>query len=598
MGLPKRQDVPDELTWDLTRIFADEAAYEACVTELADLTQRICGYKGSLRTAEDVLDVLDLYNEYRMKESWCASYCSLSTSVDMTNETLAMREQKLFRILSEQGAALAFLENEILGLPEAVLAAAIRSTDRYAHFLQVLLDKKAHLLSPAEEALLAKLGPVLSAPLQHYEDTKLADMQFPDFEVDGKNYPNSFVLFENVYQYEPDTKVRRAAFAAFSGVLRQYHLTIADDYITRVQAEKIESELRGFDSVIDYLLAQQRVPAELYHRQIDLIMERLAPVMRKYVKLLQREYDLDKLCYADLKLPLERHLQPRVSIEESKAYVEKALARLGEEYLELAMGAYRDRWVDYAQNEGKSTGGFCASPYGKGGFILLSWTGLLSEVYTMVHEIGHGVHFMLSQRENSALEEAPSLYIIEAPSTANELLLSQALLKEAKDDTFRRYVLSSMIGNTYYHNFVTHLLEAAYQREVYRLVDRHEALSAGTLDSLKKEVLAKFWGDAVELTEGAELTWMRQPHYYMGLYPYTYSAGLTVSTAVVQRMQTDPAAVEDWLSMLRAGGSKDVAELALLAGVDLHTEGPLLTTIDYLRDVVDEIAAITERMGI
>ncbi|MDO5099984.1 MAG: oligoendopeptidase F [Eubacteriales bacterium] len=597
MGLPKRAEVPVELTWDLTRIFADEAAYESCVAELEELTKDIAGRRGTLATAADVLAVLELLNEYRIKVSWCDSYCSLSAAVDMTDEAAGLRGQRLMQIVSEQEARLAFLENEILALPTAVLTEAMAQTDRYAHFLQVLADKKEHLLSEKEEALLAKLSPVLSAPLHHYENTKLGDMQFPDFEVDGKNYPNSFVLFENVYQFEADTKVRRAAFAAFSKVLRQYHLTIADDYISQVQREKIESELRGYDSVIDFLLAEQRVPADLYHRQIDLIMEKLAPVMRRYAQLLQKEYGLDRLCYEDLKLPLERTLQPQVTIEESKQYVEKALAQLGEEYLDMAMGAYRDRWVDYAQNEGKSTGGFCASPYGKGGFILLSWTGLLSEVYTMVHEIGHGVHFMLAQRENSALEEEPSLYIIEAPSTANELLLSQALLKEAQDDTFRRYVLSSMIGNTYYHNFVTHLLEAAYQREVYRLVDRKEALSAARLDALKKEVLQKFWGDTVELTEGAELTWMRQPHYYMGLYPYTYSAGLTVATAVVQRMQTDATAVQDWLKLLRAGGSKDVVELALLAGVDLHTEAPLLTTINYLAEVVDEIAALTERMG-
>lgn len=597
MGLPKRAEVPVELTWDLTRIFADEAAYEDCVGELAVLTEQIARWRGKITTAADVLTVLDLLNEYRIKESWCDSYCSLSASVDMTDEAAGLRDQKLMRVLSEQEAQLAFLENEVLALPTTVLNEAMSQTSRYAHFLQVLADKKEHLLSAPEEALLAKLTPVLSAPLHHYEDTKLGDMQFPDFEVEGKSYPNSFVLFENVYQFEADTKVRRAAFAAFSKVLRQYHLTIADDYISHVQREKIESELRGYHSVIDFLLAEQRVPADLYHRQIDLIMEKLAPIMRQYAKLLQKEYGLDKLCYEDLKLPLERRLQPQVTIEESKQYVEKALAQLGEEYLEMAMGAYRDRWVDYAQNEGKSTGGFCASPYAKGGFILLSWTGLLSEVYTMVHEIGHGVHFMLAQRENSALEEEPSLYIIEAPSTANELLLSQALLKEAQDDTFRRYVLSSMIGNTYYHNFVTHLLEAAYQREVYRLVDRKEALSAARLDALKKEVLEKFWGDTVELTEGAELTWMRQPHYYMGLYPYTYSAGLTVATAVVQRMQTDATAVQDWLQLLRAGGSKDVVELALLAGVDLHTEEPLLTTINYLAEVVNEIAEITERMG-
>ncbi|MGD4582671.1 M3 family metallopeptidase, partial [Xanthomonas citri pv. citri] len=156
---------------------------------------------------------------------------------------------------------------------------------------------------------------------------------------------------------------------------------------------------------------------------------------------------------------------------------------------------------DYANNIGKSTGGFCTCPYRKNPYILLSWNEALSEVFTLVHELGHAGNFILSQQYNNILQEECSLYFVESPSTANEMLLSNYLMQKSKDSKFNTWVLSSMISNTYYHNFVTHLLEAAFQREVYRAVDNGESLQAGDYCRIKREVLEKFWGDAVEINE-------------------------------------------------------------------------------------------------
>ena len=188
-------------------------------------------------------------------------------------------------------------------------------------------------------------------------------------------------------------------------------------------------------------------------------------------------------------------------------------------------------------------------------------------------------------------------YFVEAPSTMNELIMAHYLLSTSEDKRFRRWVLSNMVGNTYYHNFVTHLLEAAYQREVYRIVDAGGSVQAETLSAIMKDTLQKFWGDAVELTEGAELTWMRQPHYYMGLYSYTYSAGLTVATAACKRIQTEgQPAVEDWKRVLRAGSTGTPLELAKMAGVDISTDGPLLDTIETIGGMIDEICAISDQL--
>ena len=154
-----------------------------------------------------------------------------------------------------------------------------------------------------------------------------------------------------------------------------------------------------------------------------------------------------------------------------------------------------------------------------------------------------------------------------------------------------------MLQNTYYHNFVTHFLEAVYQREVYRRVDRGEPLQAADLSSIKRQVLEQFWGDAVEINEGAELTWMRQPHYYMGLYPYTYSDGLTISTAVSQRiLKEGQPAVDDWRNVLSAGGTLTPVEFAKAAGVDITTDKPLRDTVSYIGSLIDELEKLTDEL--
>ena len=454
------------------------------------------------------------------------------------------------------------------------------------------------MLQPETERVLSALRPALGAPYQIYNMAKLADMKFPSFRAAGEEHPLGYSLYEDHYSHEGDTEVRRAAFDAFSAKLREYENVTAAAYQACVQEEKIMADQRGYQSVFDYLLFGQKVSRELYDRQIDLIMEKLAPHMRRYAKLLQKVHGLDKMTYADLKLPVDPGYVPPVSVEGSKKYIVEGLSVMGADYQEMVRTAYRERWVDFAQNQGKSTGGFCASPYGSHSFILLTWHGQMSDVFTLAHELGHAGHFKACNSAQSVFGTGVSSYFVEAPSTMNELLLGHYLLKTNPDKRFRRWVLSNMVGNTYYHNFVTHLLEAAYQREVYKIVDAGGGVQAERLNQLMGETLKKFWGGAVELTEGAELTWMRQPHYYMGLYSYTYSAGLTVATQACKRIEQEGApAVEDWKRVLSAGGTKTPLELAKMAGVDISTDAPLLDTIETIGGYIDEICRLTEEIG-
>ena len=204
---------------------------------------------------------------------------------------------------------------------------------------------------------------------------------------------------------------------------------------------------------------------------------------------------------------------------------------------------------------------------------------------------------MYGDAARSFYDTDPSMYLVEAPSTMNELLLAHHLVKTSGDKRFRRWVLSSQISNTYYHNFVTHLREAWYQREVYKIIENGGSVNADVLSDIFRKNLELFWGDAVEIPEGAELVWMRQPHYYMGLYPYTYSAGLTVATMAMLRIEKEGQnAVDDWKRFLSTGNTEDPLGLARIAGFDISTDGPLNATIDYIGSLIDEICKLTEEL--
>lgn len=597
--LVKRSEVPVELTWDRSLIYKTDDDMHKDLEKIKTLGDKILNdYKGKLNNADTINACMNDFIELIKLMTLVGNYTSLGVSVDYTDGKLQQENNAANMIMSEVRSKISFISVEIASQDQSVINEAIEKATGAKNYLKDILREKPHMLSEEVERVLAALDPVLYASYTGYETTKMADINFPDFEVDGKTYPLGYSLFEDHYEYVTDTKVRRAAFDAFSKKIAEYKNTTATYYQTNLLRDKIDSSLRGYKDVYEYLLFNQKVTREMYDRQMDTIMEKLAPHMRKYAKLLQRIHKLDKMTFADLKLAVDPTYTPTVDIKGAKDYCMKGLSILGDDYVDMIREAFDNRWIDFAQNIGKSTGGFCASPYGKNSYILLSYHGEMSDVFTLAHELGHAGHFKACNNAQSILDTGVSTYFVEAPSTMNELLMANYLKTTSDDKRFKRWVLSSQIQNTYFHNFVTHFMEAYYQREVYKIIDEGGSVQADTLSEIFKNSLEKFWGDAVEINDGAELTWMRQPHYYMGLYSYTYSAGLTVATAVARRIEKEGApAVEDWKNVLRAGGTLDPVGLAALAKVDITTDKPLNEAIDYIGGIIDEIIKLTDELG-
>ncbi|MDN6195565.1 MAG: oligoendopeptidase F [Atopostipes suicloacalis] len=595
--LKKRSEISESLKWDLTGIFTSEEEFKKNLEQfLLEVKKFVKSYKGNLDSAEIVVEALKNYEKIIAKAGHLQQYRMLPVNADITDSDAAAKLRKIQSIISQESAKLSFFDSEVLHLSEAELDKIVELEADFKAWVRKTKKNKKAALAPELEEALELLSPVLNSFQDIFEQARSNDPDFGYFEVDGKEYPLNFVLYEESYMYHDDPKVRRASYDKFNQVLGQYKNTIATAYYNQVVKEKTIATMRGYDSVFEYLLEGQEVSLKMYNRQIDLIMEKFAPVMRKYMTHLKEENNLEKLTYADLKIDIDPDYKQGITIEETKELVENALAPMGKDYVDLIMSSYDERWVDFARNIGKRSGAFCSTTYKKHPYIMMSFSGQLDDAYTLFHELGHAGQGVLSHQYNSLTGARPSLYLIEAPSTFHELLLTDYLKEEAKDAREERSILSMMISKTYFHNFVTHLLEAAYQREVYRLIDDGKSFDAGSLSDLKSEVLKEFWGDAVELEAGSELTWMRQPHYYMGLYPYTYSAGLTIATQSFLKIKSGESTFEDWLDFLRLGGEEEPLKAAKVANVDVGSDQALVDTIDYLEESIDRIIKLTDEL--
>ncbi|MBS4199382.1 oligoendopeptidase F [Bacillus sp. FJAT-49732] len=589
-----RSEVPEHLTWDLRDLFQTDEEWEKELKAVQESVPLLTSFKGRLGESADIL--LTCLNEMESLEKRLirvATFSNLRQSADGTDPVNQGNSSKVAAMLAKISADLSFIQSEILDLPDGTVDTYInenKDLQKFSKYLSDILDKKPYKLSPDTEKALASLGEVLDAPYTVYQFSKSSDMQFDSIQDDNGNVlPMSFALFEDRYELVPDTDLRRKAYDSFVNTLRQYKNTFGANYATEVKKQVAMGRLRNYESVTHMLLAPQQVSLEMYHNQLDIIQKELAPHMRKFAKLKKEVLNLDTMKFSDLKAPLDPEFNPTTTYEEASETILSALSIMGEEYNEAMKKALTERWVDLADNVGKSTGAFCSSPYGVHPYILITWTDTMRGAFILAHELGHAGHFYLAGRNQDLINTRPSMYCIEAPSTINELILGEHILSKADDPRMKRWVILQLLG-TYYHNFVTHLLEAEFQRRVYNLAENGTPLTASVFCEQKANVLKDFWGDTVEIDEGASLTWMRQPHYYMGLYPYTYSAGLTVATAAAQMIKEEgQPAVDRWLELLKAGGTLKPLDLIKISGVDMSKPDAIKKAVAYVGSLIDEL---------
>lgn len=589
-----RADVPADETWKLEDLFATADDWQNELNAVLGDIPSVTAFSGRLAEgAVTLLACLEAVEQLMLRMLRVGTYAFLRFSEDGSNPGNQAMMGRVSSVQAQMGALIAFIQPEILVLPDGTVERYLEDEPRLAPFrrhLEQILSNKPYVLSRETEAALAALGEVFGAPNTIYQLGKSGDMTFePVQDSKGQETPVSFATYEETLELAADAVLRRNAYSSFSKGLKRYENSFGGTFGAEIKKNVAMARIRGHKSATNMFLHEQEVSEQFYHNLLNTIQAGLAPHMRRYVELRKRALGLDKVMYCDIEAPLDPGFRSDVTYEEGCGLIQDAVEIMGPEYSQIVRDAVQAGWIDRADNVGKSTGAFCAPVYDVHPYVLTTWGGNMRSVFTIAHEVGHAVHMVFSSRNQRLINTDMSRVFVEAPSTFNELLLARHILDQRCDGQMRRWVLMQMLA-TYYHNFVRHMLEAELTKRVYALAEEGSPVTAALLSHLKGEILDEYWGGVVTVDDGARLTWMRQPHYYMGLYSYTYSAGLVTATVVAENLaRNGQAAAEQWVRVLKAGSTEKPLDLAKMAGVDLEDEATVRRAMDYVGRVVDEL---------
>ncbi len=596
-ALLRRSEVPAHETWDLGALFPDAAAWEAELAAVPAAVEAVAAFAGRLALGPETLAAcLTAYGAVLVRLRRLGAYASLRLAEDATDPERQAAAGRFSALAAAWGANLSFIESEMAAMPAERLE-AWRSEAALAPFRGTLgrVERaRPHRLGAETEAALEALGEALHAPATVYRRAMASDVRYAPFrDAAGREQANSYLLYEDRFERAAEPETRRNAYASFVAGLRGYRHTFAATMAAEVGRQVALARLRRHPSATHMLLHAQEVPIEPYHRQLDVLQSAVAPHLRRLASLRRRVLGLDRLLYCDLEAPLDPGFEPEVSYDQVADLILAAVSPLGREYRAILDRALRERWIDRAANAGKGNSRFCASVYGAHPYVCTGWTGTMRSAFILAHELGHAGHAVLWMERQGAIDAVLPphnlIHFVEAPSTGNEVLLWAHLRGTSADARTRRWASLQLLA-TYHHNFVRHLLEGELQRRMYARAEAGGAITADWLEAEQGAILEGYWGDVLEPDEGARLTWMRQPHFYSGLYSYTYSVGLTVATAVLPAVAAgDADARERWLEALRAGPTRTAPDLARQAGVDMATEEPLRRAAAFVGSLVDEV---------
>ena len=571
--LPQRKEVPVELTWDLELIFANSGEFDTAVTDLEQQATTFLTYQGQVRqSAQTLLTALEAWLDLDRALEKIYVYASMKNDQDTKNAEYQALFTRVQKLVAEVSAKIAWFEPELLALSEETVATYLQAEPKlqqYQHLLEVLLAKKAHILSEKEEALLAGASDILGAPENIFGVLNNADFKFAQVSDEaGNKVQLSQGLYGKLLE-SVNREVRKEAFEKLYLVYHQFRHTLATTLATHVRMHNFEAKLRGYNSAQERALASNSIPVKVYATLLEQVEQHL-PLLHRYVELRKKVLGLTELHMYDLYTPLTGKANLAYTYEEAKQESLKALAVLGDDYLEHVKEAYASRWIDVVENEGKRSGAYSSGVYDTAPYILLNWQDNLDNLFTLVHEMGHSMHTYLTTHNQPYQYGDYPIFLAEIASTTNENLLTQYLLETQKDPQIQAYVL-----NHYLDGFKGTVFRQAqfaqFELWLHEQEASGQALTAEKLADYYGKLNQRYYGSAVVNDQQIAYEWARIPHFYYNFYVYQYATGFAAATTLSQNiLSNDPAKLTAYLDYLKAGSSNYPLEVMKQAGVNME----------------------------
>lgn len=593
--LLKRSEVDQENTWKLEDMFTDQQQWDQSYNDLKQLVTKVSEFEGKLHSAENVKAVFALEDDISYHVERLYVYAHLNHDQDTTNPTYQALSQKAKKLNVEIGEALSFITPEILSLPEQELDALIENPDLadYKFTLQEIKREKAHILTKAEEALLAQVGNLSQAPQHIFGMINNADLKFPKIKDEHGNEVElthgSYIQFlEN-----PDRDVRRRAFKAVYETYGKQKNTIAATLSANVNKNMFYSRVRKYPSVLEMSLYGDNIPKDVYSNLIDTIHESL-PLLHRYMKLRKKLLGVDELHMYDLFAPLVEEYKWDISYDEAKNLIVEGLKPLGDRYLNVLQDGFNNRWIDVYENEGKRTGAYSWGAYGTHPFVLLNHKDNLNSMFTLAHEMGHALHSYFSDESLKYRDAQYTIFLAEVASTTNEALLMDYLLKHATDPKQKLYLLT-YYADQFRTTVFRQTMFAEFEKLIHERAEAGEALTPQELSSIYYDLNVKYHGKGMVVDQDIEMEWARIPHFYTSFYVYKYATGFSAATSFSKQiLEEGQPAVDRYLGFLKNGGSDYSINILRKAGVDMSTPQPIREAMSVFEEVIEQMEQLTK----
>lgn len=592
--IPARADVPEKDKWAIQDLFATDDDWRAALAKAKEFIPRITAFRGRLAESGAVLlSFFRLDDEISLAFDALVHYAQRRSDEDTRVAAYQEMVSQVTRFAVEIQSAAAFETPELLAISDEDmnrLYAEAPELELYRLNIDRIRRRREHVLSDKEEAILAAAGEMAASPDDIYSMLNDADLKFPDaVDKDGIAHPVTHGTFIPLMQ-SYDRVLRKSAFDSLYSVYGQFRNTSAATLSAQLKQLLFFANVRKYPSTLDAALDGNEVPTEIYRNLIDAVHRSFAPMYR-YVALRKKLLGVDELHMYDLYVPVVDGVEMKFTFEEAKEIALKALAPLGEDYLNLLREGFANGWIDVYENEGKRSGAYSAGarvhPY-----VLLNFKGTLDDVFTLVHEMGHSIHSYLSNKTQPTAYQDYVIFVAEVASTCNEALLMEYLLSVTTDKKERAYLINHFLEQ-FRGTLYRQTMFAEFELAANEMTQRGEGTTAEALCAMYKKLNEQYFGPEMNVDEEISLEWARIPHFYYDYYVYQYATGYAAAIALSRRiLREGEAAVKDYLGFLSGGCSADPITLLRGAGVDMASPKPVEDATKLFDEMISEMEKI------
>lgn len=590
--MPKREEIPVELTWKLEDIFETDEAWEQEMVKLQEEIPKIEQYQGKLgESAENLYEVLQLQDHLSERLGKLFTYAHMRYDQDTTNSFYQRLNAQAESILTIASSKMSYIVPEILSIDEAKLKSFMKEEQGlqgYQKTLDEITRQRPHILSEREEAILAEASEPMGATAQTFSMLNNADLTFPT--IKDENGEEVEVTHGRYIRFmeSKDRSVRQAAFKAMYETYGKFQHTFASTLSGNIKKDNFFAKIRNYDSARQAALDNNNIPEEVYDHLVEAVNEKL-PLLHRYIKLRKKVLGLKELHMYDLYTPLVQDVDMKITYDKAQDYVLKGLAPLGNDYLSVIKKAYEGRWIDVEENKGKRSGAYSSGSYGTNPYILLNWQNNVNDTFTLAHELGHSVHSYYTRKNQPFRYGNYSIFVAEVASTCNEALLNNYLLNNLEDEKQRLYLLNHFLEG-FRGTVFRQTMFAEFEHTIHLKQQQGEALTAEKLTEIYYDLNKKYYGEEVVSDQEIGLEWARIPHFYYNYYVYQYATGYSAATALSQHiLDKKDGAVEKYIDFLKAGSSDYPIEVLKKAGVDMSSKQPILDALQVFDEKLQQL---------